>query len=240
MAPRRFHVEDLSAATIRLAGDEARHAHKVLRLGPGDHVTLFDGRGQEADGRIVAAARDALDVEILARRQAGAATAELVIACAVPKGDRADWLVEKCAELGVIRLIPLLAARGLVRPGEAKIDRWRRKAVEASKQSRQMRAMSIDAPATLSEALTACPAAAVYYCDADPAHPALPAGIHASATKSALILIGPEGGFTDAEITAIRSAGGRPARLAESILRVETAAVAAAAHWAAHRLTPRA
>lgn len=239
MASRRFHVNDLSADTIRVTGDEARHAHRVLRLGPGDRVTLFDGRGQEADGRIVAASRDTLDVEILARRRAGDPTTELVIACAVPKGDRADWLVEKCAELGVVRLIPLLAARGQVRPGQAKIDRWRRKAVEAAKQSRQARAMSIDAPASIDQALAACPSAAVYYCDADPAHPTLPAAFRGSVILSALILIGPEGGFTDAETDAIRGARGRPVRLAEPILRVETAAVAAAAHWAAHRLSPR-
>lgn len=236
MAARRFHVEDLSHPTLHITGEPAHHALKVLRLEVGAPVVLFNANGIEADGRIIATTRDSLEIEIIARREIALPIAQLTIACAVPKGDRADWLVEKCAELGVTRLIPLICERSQVRPGEGKIDRWRRKAVEAARQSRQSHAMSLESPKTLAESLTsAAPGASIYFGNPDPANPALHEVLAGSADKQALIIVGPEGGLTADELALIAHSGGRGIRLASSILRIETAAVAIAAIWAAHQ-----
>lgn len=240
MALRRFHVSDIGGDLLRISGAEANHALKALRLVEGDEVIVFDGRGGEAVGRIVAASRSAFDVQIIQRLEPCSAAAELTIAVAPPKGDRADWLVEKCAELGVVRLIPLICERSQVRPGEGKLDRWRRKAVEAAKQSRQARAMMIDTPIALTDLIAAGGAnASIFFGDADPAFPGAMESFAGSAAVSTLIIIGPEGGMADGERAAIVRAGGRGVRLSPTVLRIETAAVAAAAIWAASRLSTR-
>lgn len=240
MALRRLHVSDIGGDVLRISGAEAKHALKVLRLVEGHEVIVFDGRGGEAVGRIVATARDAFDVQITRRHEASPGAAELTIAVAPPKGERADWLVEKCAELGVARLIPVICDRSQVRPGDSKIERWRRKAVEAAKQSRQARTMMIDAPIALEELVIAIDAGTtIFFGDADPECPGALAAFSDSASVATLIIIGPEGGLADGERAAVTRAGGCGVRLATSILRIETAAVAAAAIWAASRLSAR-
>ncbi len=168
-----------------------------------------------------------------------------MLAVAAPKGGRADWLVEKCAELGVAALWLLRTHRGQVAPGPGKVERWRRKAVEAAKQAGQRRVMGIEPPRTVAEALSAVEGRCVLY-----GHPhrekasilqaltelrlqsggqAHEAGENTPGGESIAIFIGPEGGFTDEECRAIVAAGGVAVSLGASILRVETAAVAAAA-----------
>lgn len=272
MAHRRFRVASLQPDRIRVEGREADHALKVLRLRVGDRIVLFDGGGAEADGRIQQVAGDALTVEVVARRNRPAGPqARLALAVAMPKGTRADWLVEKCAELGVGLLQPILCARSVVHSGKGKVDRWRRKSTEAAKQSGQARVMTIQSPAALSDLLPLVSgrshlffgdvgAGAASLLDAlravgsteqvmqpPPEAPEArdgsaiqrdpPPEAHGDSTRreapfALWILIGPEGGWTDEERVAISRAGGRAVRLGETVLRVETATVAAAAIWA--------
>lgn len=237
MKPRRFKVEDLSAQLVRLDGAEAHHALRVLRLKAGAEVILFNGQGQEAGGRICEVSRDSFTVELAVRRQAAPpATATLILAVATPKGERADWLVEKCAEIGTTALWLLETERGSVHPGEGKLARWRRKAAEAAKQAGNAATMDIEPPQPVADVLAAATPARMYYGDPDRAKVSLLTALRADLTASeapqrTLILIGPEGGFTDAECQVIERAGGRAVRLASAILRVETAAVAAASVW---------
>lgn len=161
----------------------------------------------------------------------------LILAVAPPKGNRADWLVEKCAELGVAALQPLLCERGIVAPGPAKIERWRRKAIEAAKQARRSVPMKVASPLPLNECLKdTCAAAKTLFGDPDPSHPLLLELLDSqklNTTETVAILIGPEGGFSPDERARIERNAGQAVRLNTGILRVETAAIVAAALWMA-------
>lgn len=234
MAKRRFHVVDLSPDRIQVDGAEAAHALKVLRLGPGDEVILFDGRGAEATGKITGTEKSAFQVEVLARQSVPThPLGSLTIATAIPKGERADWMIEKCAELGVRRLIPLECERSQVHPGPAKLDRWRRKAVEAAKQSRQSSIMEIDEACPLNDVFARTSSAGSTFFGDGSATQTMFGRLNETARDSEiLICIGPEGGFSDNEQQLLISKGAFPIRLGSTVLRIETAAIAAAANWA--------
>ena len=160
----------------------------------------------------------------------------LTIATAVPKGNRGDWLVEKCAELGVRGLWLLRCGRSQVIPGEGKLARWRRKGVEAAKQTGHAITMTIEPPRSIDEIISCSSDRTIFY--GDPVRSRVTFGealADMPATRTGrngvLVFIGPEGGFTDAECEEIERAGGRPVRLSHGILRVETAAVATTAIW---------
>jgi 16S rRNA (uracil1498-N3)-methyltransferase len=240
MRPRRFKVADVSGASISVEGDEAIHALRVLRLKTGAPVVLFDGAGHEVAGLIRSTGQLRFEVEVLERRENDAGGGpHLIIAVAAPKGDRADWLVEKCAELNTSTLAFIRCARGEVQPGEGKIERWRRKAVQAAKQARLATTMTIEMPRGISDVLhDALPGAGIWCADPDPAGPTFAEVLRARGPAQGslpcdVVFVGPEGGFAEGEIASIRQAGGRTVRLCGPILRVETAAVAAACLWAA-------
>ncbi len=235
MRTRRFKVEDLSGPVIRVGGSEAGHGLRVLRLGVGAEVVLFDGRGGEVSGRICSVGRSQFEVQVTSRGEADREHGpEIHLAVAAPKGGRADTLVEKCAELGVRGLHLLRTDRGEVLPGETKLGRWRRKAVEAAKQAGHRTTMAIEDPRGIDEIAAAAGKGRIFYgdpaCAARTLHEALgEARGEDHRQVGVLIFIGPEGGFTERECAAIEELGGRPVRLCDAILRVETAAIAAAA-----------
>ncbi|MBE7506373.1 MAG: 16S rRNA (uracil(1498)-N(3))-methyltransferase [Planctomycetia bacterium] len=234
MATRRFHVTDVTPGRIRVQGAQAAHGLKALRLGIGDEVVVFDGNGAEATGRITEIDREAFEIEVTCR---GAPTDQqrlcLTIATAIPKGERADWMIEKCAELGVRRLIPLACQRSQVRPGAAKLERWRRKAVEAAKQSRQSTVMEIGQECPIGEfAAQLSSSSLLLFGDGGAVQSMIDVLSNRAAEDDCITCIGPEGGFDDDERELLRSQGSIPVRLGGTVLRVETAAVAAAAIWA--------
>ncbi|MFQ5430411.1 MAG: RsmE family RNA methyltransferase [Phycisphaerae bacterium] len=239
MRERRFRVEAVTGETIAVAGAEARHALRVLRLGIGDRVVLFDGDGREVTGNIRSVSQGRFEVERIGPiRVPGRSRATLTLAAAAPKGARADWLVEKCAELGVQALWFLITDRGAVIPGDGKLARWRRKASEAAKQAGHARIMAIKEPACIDTVFDAFAGVArTFYGNPEADSESLIDAMMqaASADRGAeshdLILVGPEGGFTKEETKAIERRGGKPVRLGAATLRVETAAVAAAAIW---------
>lgn len=208
-----------------LEGDEARHLARVLRAKPGDEVTVFDGMGHAWRARVATLARDTVGLEIVAALPAApAARVALSIAVALPKGDRQKWLAEKLAELGVERLLPLVTERGVAEATDAARARLERAVIEACKQCGRDRLMAIDPPRTVAEAVAgAAPGTRLLL--ADPRAAAPPA----AAAASVLVLVGPEGGFTPQEESAAVAAGAERILLAPHVLRVETAAVAAAA-----------
>lgn len=151
----------------------------------------------------------------------------LVLAAAVPKGDRFDWLVEKATELGVARLVPIIARRSAVDPRSAKIDRLRRRVVEACKQSGRSRLMDLDEPTRWEAWLGSSSSEMSTKLIADPLGG--PIGPWLYVARGVAIAIGPEGGFAPEEVDAAVRAGYRPVSLASTILRVETAALAGCA-----------
>ncbi len=227
--PARFYCPDPpSGGRIRLEGDEARHLSRVCRLGVGDVVEVFDGRGASFKSQVLGLGGDWVDLvtvgDPLAERLP---PFSLVLASAVSKGDRFDWLVEKATELGVERLIPLVTERSVVEPGASKLARLRRTIIEASKQCRRNRLMVLDSPMRWANLTGSFPDSLKFVAD--------PAGISGQrlepipASQAVILAVGPEGGFTPAEQTLAAEAGWRQISLSVNILRIETAGLAGCA-----------
>jgi len=217
-----------NAGRAILSGDEARHLARVLRARVGDTVTLFDGRGVSWPARVAAIGRD--EVELVTGEPREAATAPgpaVTIAVALPKGERQKWLVEKITELGVATLVPLVTERGVAEATPAALARLERAAIEACKQCGRDRLVEIGAAATVAEVVADRPAGAVGLV-ADPGGGPLDA-VAWREVSAVVGLVGPEGGFTAAELAVADSGGWPRITLAPHVLRVETAALALAA-----------
>ncbi len=229
MAVPRFYAGPgpLTAGPLRLASAEAAHASRSRRLQIDDVVTLFDGLGAEGPGRIVAIdpAAVAIEVDHVDHREADA-RCRLILITAIPKGPRQDVLIEKCTELGVAELCPALCARSVVKPAASRVSKWTRTAVEACKQAQRAWLPLIRPPASLTEWLARYAAADSRWL-ADPS--AAPLAEQPRDGSTVVVAVGPEGGFDPAELEAARLHGYVGLRLGDTILRTETAAVAAAA-----------
>ena len=231
---RRFFVRGrILAGRRRLDGAEAHHLVRVLRIGVGDYVVLFNGEDLEAAAEVLTIEDSCVDLLVGDPRVSTAeASVELVLATAVPKGDRFSWLVEKGVELGVRRMIPLLTQRSVVDPGAGKLEKMRRTIIEASKQCRRSRLMELDAPIPWAQFLEKELTSAVVWI-ADPS--GIPLGeTPIPQTGRVIAAIGPEGGFTDKELEAATKRGAVLISLGPRVLRVETAALAIAAILSLH------
>jgi 16S rRNA (uracil1498-N3)-methyltransferase len=230
MGRRRLFVppERLSATPIIVSGDEHHHIARVLRARPGDAITLFDGAGGEVAARIVRVGRDETELAADAPVASAGVGTPLVLLTAVPRGGRMDFLVQKCSELGVSRIAPVITDRSVVRPDPGKRARWEKIAREAARQCGRADVPQVSAAVALATALAApdLPERRLVL-STDGAGQVLRA-LLAGPAPSAL-LIGPEGGFTAAEIEAARAARFVPVSLGSRILRVETAAIVAVA-----------
>jgi 16S rRNA (uracil1498-N3)-methyltransferase len=216
-------------------GDEAHHVLHVVRLRQGDEVVLIDGSGREARARMVGASRRDATFEILAVAEVDREPGRRVtLAVALPRKTRADFLIEKCTELGVARLIPMMTERSVVDGGkhqENHLRRWRRNTIEAAKQSGRTRLMEVG-PAMSFEQVLAEVGGDQECLIASPDADAVGLSAHGATlppNASVLVLIGPEGGFTPEEEASAKAAGCTPVALGKRILRVETAAIAVAA-----------
>lgn len=224
---RRVHVPILKLGEIVLDAAQSHHVRDVLRLGVGEALELFDDAGRTARATVVGASTSAVTVKVKEMTEARSGS-RLTIASAIPKGERADWMIEKLSELGVFRFVPLITERSVVHPeGKNKFERWRRIATESAKQSHRAGIMAIEPLMRLEELLASAADTGAVYLAPDAEHSLL---AHLKSQISEwLLLIGPEGGWTAAEIELFARSGIQPARLVDSILRVETAVVAAAA-----------
>jgi 16S rRNA (uracil1498-N3)-methyltransferase len=223
MSERYYVNSPLGPGPLVLSGAEAYHLATVCRGRPGDVITLFCGDGTEFSASVVEVDKNRVVLDLQQRLTPHRELEfHLEIAAALPKGDRADFLIEKLTELGVARFVPLATARSVVRPRLERLDRFRRAVIEASKQCGRNILMHIEPLIAWNE----------YIC-----RPGLPAGrwvVHPGGEArqnlvgDAAFAIGPEGGFTDEELAAAEAAGWRSLDLGPRILRVETAAVCVA------------
>lgn len=232
MADRYFVDQPITGADVTLSGAEAHHLLHVMRAKVGMEITLFDGSGAEFTGRIEQTARDRLVLSIVERREIDReSSTELTLGVALPKGDRQRWLLEKAVELGVSQIVALDTSRAVVRPNEGTLDRLRRTVIEASKQCGRNRLMEISA-AAWPDFLRAAPMTALRLI----AHPGESAdrstspdsSHHFAPQQPVWAAVGPEGGFTNSEVTAAIELGWQPLDLGSRILRIETAALAIA------------
>lgn len=222
----RFYTSDaLSPGEYQLTGPEAHHISTVRRFQPGDRVTLFNGDGFEYPSDILSVGKKQVAFAVLTPLSIDRERPfPLVVASALPKGDRADFLIEKLTELGVTRFVPLITARSVVQPKESVVEKFGRAVIEASKQCGRNRLMSLDVPKAWrtfvqEEGLPA--SRAVLHTG--------PGLVTLSASGGSAVAIGPEGGFTSDEIALALASGWTPASLGSRVLRIETAAIAAAA-----------
>jgi 16S rRNA (uracil1498-N3)-methyltransferase len=228
MAERFFVDTALVPGPITLHGPEAHHLATVCRLRPGDAVTLFNGDGREFPARVAEVGRRSVALEVgeplAPQREVGF---RLEVAAPLPKGDRADFLLEKLTELGVTAFTPLHTAHSVVQPRETKLERLQRHVIEASKQCGRNVLLQVGALTRWDDFVSRS--------DLPPrrllAHPGGPP-LETPARGDVILAVGPEGGFTIAEVRAATAAGWRTVGLGPRLLRIETAALVLAA-WAA-------
>lgn len=212
--------------TAVIEGAELHHLRDVMRLKVGDAVALLDPAGREHAGAIAGYQRDRALVRVSASRDE-LPTARIILAAAIIKGPRMDFLVEKAAELGAAELWPVQCARGLVKsPGAQRLARWRRLALAAAKQSRSARPMAVREPVAFEDLIRTLPSGTLAVICALGAEP-LMSIVSRLRPRAILIACGPEGDFDPDERAAAASAGFIAAGLGPNRLRSETAAIAA-------------
>lgn len=228
---RRIHIPQLSVGDILLDPIEAHHIRDVLRMQNGAAVEVFDDAGAVAQAVLLHLGPRETAVRISHIEPAADSRAlQWTVASAVPKGERADWMVEKLSELGAAAFIPLAAARSVVLPqGQGKRERWMRIATESAKQSRRAGVMRIEELTSLADAIKNIKGHGWFFATEIPGIPIAQALVAARKLPSLTMFIGPEGGWKSDEIAAFSSAGLTAVRLGRTILRIETAAIAAAA-----------
>lgn len=225
-------MEDFSAGQhiVTLQADEAHHARRVLRLNVGDAVSLFDGQGVTAEARIVDWQGGAT-LSLTAMRRDEPTKPWVVLAVAVPKGARAEDMVNQLAQVGADVLIPISTERSVVDPRDKKLAKFQRIAIEAAKQCGRSFLMEVRqvqpvgevlaeyavANALTTQRLIAAPGSADTKVQAD------------GSVETVVVLIGPEGGWTERELESARGAGFAAWCLGPYVMRIETAAVVAAA-----------
>lgn len=222
---------DLAGGTASIRGEELKHLARVLRLGPGDAVAVFDGAGRGFHGTIEAVERDRAVVAL-----AGPEDPSVEPACRVTllpgllHGERMDWVVEKATEIGVARVVPVVSERSVVRPREggwARIERWRRLAASAAKQSGRLIVPEIAAPASFEEVVEGLAAAGAARFVFDPSGAPAGGALAALGAGEAAVLVGPEGGWTAEELGRAAAAGWTAAGLGARTLRADTASIVA-------------
>jgi 16S rRNA (uracil1498-N3)-methyltransferase len=209
-----------------VTGGELHHMRDVMRLQPGARVALLDAAGVEYQGTLVKYERARAAIRIDSRTAPPAAT-RIVLAAAIIKGPRMDFVIEKAAELGAQELWPLVTARGLVHaPGAERLARWRRLASAAAKQCLAPQPLTVHAPIEFMHLIRAVPADTLaIICRAG----ARPLGdiLTELRPQAVLLACGPEGDFDAAELEAATALGFVAAGLGPNRLRSETAALAA-------------
>lgn len=232
---RRVHVAQIQSGEIRLDPRQAHHLRDVLRLKTGDRVSLFDSEGRSADA-VIEQCDSELVILHITEVNPGQPCCELVVASALPKGDRADWMIEKLSELGVSRFIPLQTERSVVHPsGKNKLERWERIAIESAKQSRRAGVMRIDELTRLDVLLSAFTPTpqntgeselTLVLSTVQETQPLILFADQFAGAARITLLIGPEGGWSEDELAHMAHL--THVGLTGTILRIETAATLAA------------
>jgi 16S rRNA (uracil1498-N3)-methyltransferase len=228
---RRFFIEQFSGQRALMEGEAAHHLGRVLRAQPGQLYELSDGAAVWL-GRIENVTRDSVEFSLVEEIAAHQPLLETTLLLSVVKFDSFEWALEKATELGVSRVVPLAAARSekaLLAAVAKRADRWRKLLLEASQQSRRVQLPILDSLAKPEAAFaTFCQDIRIFLSEAPDAKP-LREVLRNQQAKSAVLAIGPEGGWTEAELAAARAARFQDASLGKLILRTETAVVASLA-----------
>jgi len=229
---RRFFVDEVRNGHAQIAGEEARHLTRVLRVEPGQRYEISDNR-EVYLAEIEIARKESVVFRTLEKLPAAPPSARIELYAALIKFDRFEWIVEKATELGVTEIVPVEATRsdrGLGKAAGKRVERWRRIALEASQQSRRAVLPEIAEPISLNDVI-ARTASYRYALDENPGAATLLNALPAvrTAQDTVAILTGPEGGWTKEERASFAAAGWAPVSLGPLVLRAETAVIAALA-----------
>ncbi len=235
MTSPRFYIPPHAWNPDQLALDaaEAHHALDVLRMKAGDRATVFNGRGAEATVEFAAVNQGRVTLKKLTAGKSAPLACEITLGQAIPKGKNMELIVEKATELGAAAIVPLLSERTVVRCDEdealSKRDKWQRVVIEAAKQCGQNWLPSVAKPQSPKDFFQSAEKfdlmlIASLQADSRPLKRIL-AELGSAKLARVLILVGPEGDFTPAEVALAKSAGCRPITLGPIILRTETAAI---------------
>ena len=219
----------MDGARAVLRGPEHHHLCRVLRAKPGDKVWLFDDEGRRYQAELASAGENESRLNILDVLEPREFPTRIILAAALLKAGAMDEVILRATELGAVRIVPVEAERSVARAGdhpERKVERWSKIALAAAKQSRAARPPAIDAPVPLADFLAGCRSDRRFILDENggmslkrlrgPENPP---------PAEAAVLIGPEGGWTDAERKAAAAAEFEPVGLGRTVLRAETAAL---------------
>jgi 16S rRNA (uracil1498-N3)-methyltransferase len=220
-----------SNSRVRLDGQAGHHLLRVLRRGIGDPVRIFDGRGGEFSALVVGVQRNTVDLDVLEHTPDDRASPlQSHLGLAVSKGDRMDWAIQKCTELGINSITPLLTERCDVKlPAQRRAKRaehWRQIARSACEQSARNRIPDIAEAMQLDEWLAAINVELALVCCGDGVTLSQQTPRLDTNPRSLALLVGPEGGLCKQEVELAQQAGFVPTRLGPRTLRTETAPVA--------------
>jgi 16S rRNA (uracil1498-N3)-methyltransferase len=228
--------EQTQTAVLTLTTGEAHHAGDVLRLRRGERVVVLNGTGYEFLCEITEQTRDRVTLAVVNKLFIPPLPYKLTLVQAIPKGKTMDLIVQKAAELGADRIVPILSERTVAHVSEesvpAKVEKWRTTAIEAIKQCGSAWLPQIDAPlspAAFLDREEKSELALIATLRNNAQHPrsyfAAFQAEHQRRPKTVSVWVGPEGDFTPAEINAVASSGALPITLGQLILRSETAAI---------------
>jgi 16S rRNA (uracil1498-N3)-methyltransferase len=228
MTRRRWIADEFSGNTAALTGVHADHLIRVLRARVGQEFDVA-ARDTVRHGRIVAISADRVEFE-LGEEISAAPTANVTLLLAIFKFDRLEWAIEKCTELGVSRIVPVIARRTdahLAVAATKRAERWRKIALQASEQSRRGSPPEISEPIKLKDAALLSGARRILLSESEQQTQLRDLLMPDQDDGDILLAVGPEGGWTEDELQLFQKSGWIAASLGPTILRAETAAIAA-------------
>ncbi|MFZ0817971.1 MAG: RsmE family RNA methyltransferase [Candidatus Sulfotelmatobacter sp.] len=230
MTRRRFIADEVSDNAAVLVGEHAEHLTRVLRVRVGQDFDIATGAAVRR-GRITSVSDARVEFELAEEVSAGNLP-EITLVLAVFKFDRMEWAIEKCTELGVSQIVPVIARRTdshLATASAKRVERWQRIARQAAEQSRRAAPPEIAVPIKFAEAIKIPAALRIVLAESEEQTLLRDVVKPGVADDGIILAVGPEGGWTDDELQSFQQAGWISASLGNTILRAETAAMAAAA-----------
>lgn len=228
MTRRRWIADEVSGNKAALTGEHADHLVRVLRVRIGQEFDIATG-GTVWRGRVTSLSANRVEFE-LGEKLPTMSGASLTLLLAIFKFDPMEWAIEKCTELGVARIVPVIARRTdahLAAASAKRVERWRKIALQAAEQSRRESPPEIDAPVKLAQAATLSGAARIVLSESETGTMLKDVFASPDGREDVLLAIGPEGGWTADELQLFHNSGWISASLGPTILRAETAAIVA-------------
>ena len=230
---KRIFLEDVSGAEVTISGNDANHLARSLRARRGDKITAVDGAGNCAVLELIDFDKEKIKARRVSDIRQIVAEKKIILADCLPKQNRFDNIIEKATELGVEKIEPLISERTIARPGgqrtQSKLERWRRIAKESAEQCARDTIPEIENICELDEWLKKITPldedTFLLFCWEGEQDTTVREVLSVNKDKNIIVLIGPEGGFSEREVFAIKAAGGISVTFGKRILKTDTAAI---------------